>query len=155
MLTFSLMFLDKLISNSIKLFQLFFHLVNDPKTCASRRIFCCSVPNIWVHSYITSERFKLECPTSQIKDNFKGFPMVIYSVMFCKPRASDIQKRLYPFISQLIHSGHNCKFPQHLLSAHAPQCWHLQVFLLSKSKRQWICNIVIFLFLNEVTDFQS
>ena len=102
------MFLDKLISNFIKLFQLFFHLVNDPKTCSSRRIFCRSVPNIWVHSYITSERFKLECPTtSQIKDNFKGFPMVIYSIMFCTPRASDIQKRLYPFISQLIHSGLN------------------------------------------------
>ena len=102
------MFLDKLISNFIKLFQLFFHLDNDPKTCSSRRIFCRSVTNIWVHSHITSERFKLECPTtSQTKDNFKGFPMIIYSVMFCKPRASDIQKRLYPFISQLIHSGLN------------------------------------------------
>ena len=62
--------------------------------------FCCSVTKICVHSCITSKQIKLEYPTtSQIEDNFKGFPMIIYSVMFCKPRASDIQKRLYPFIS--------------------------------------------------------
>ena len=148
------MFLDKLISNFIKLFLLFFHLVNDPKTRSSRHIFCHSVPNIWVHSYITSKRFKLECPTtSQIEDNFKGFLMIIYSVIFCTSRASYIQKRLYPFISQLIHSGLNCKFPHHLLSARAPQCWHLQVFSLLKSKRQWICNIVISSLFNKVTHF--
>ena len=77
------MFLDKLISNSIKLCQFFFYLDYDPKTCSTRHIFCCSVTKICVHSYITSKRIKLECPTtSQIEDNFKGFPMVMYSFMF-------------------------------------------------------------------------
>ena len=77
------MFLDELISNCIKLCQFFLYLDNDPKTRSTRHIFCCSVTKICVHSYITSKRIKLECPTmSQIEDNFKDFPMVIYFFMF-------------------------------------------------------------------------
>ena len=71
------MFLDELISNCIKL-RHFFYLDNDPKTRSTRHIFYCSVIKIYVHSTITSKRMKLECPTSQIEDNFKDFPMVIY-----------------------------------------------------------------------------
>ena len=77
------MFLDELISNCIKLCQFFLYLDNDPKTRSTQHIFCCSVTKICVHSYITSKRIKLECPTtSQIKDNFKDFPVEIAKVRF-------------------------------------------------------------------------
>ena len=76
------MFLDELISNCIKLCQFFFYLDNDPKTRSTRHIFCCSVTKICVHSYITFKRIKVEFPaSSQIEDNFKDFPMVIYFLM--------------------------------------------------------------------------
>ena len=77
------MFLDKLISKFLKLFQVFFDLVNEPKTRSTRHIFCRSVPKVCVLSYLTSKRSKLESPImSQMEDNFKGLPMVIYFLMF-------------------------------------------------------------------------
>ena len=127
------MFLDELISNCIKLCQFFLYLDNDPKTCSTQHIFCCSVTKICVHSYITSKRIKLECSTtSQIEDNFKDFQWSYTFLCLNTPRAYYVQKRPYPLISQLSHSGLYCKLPHHLLSAPA----HLKVFFLLKSKRQ-------------------
>ena len=72
------MFLDELISNCIKLCHFFSIWTMTQKLALPDTFFCCSVTKICVHSYITSKRIKLECPTtSQMEDNFKAFPMVI------------------------------------------------------------------------------
>ena len=58
-----LMFLDKLLSNFIRLCQFLSHLNYNLQTRSTQLILCHSVPNVCVHSYITSKRIKIVCPT--------------------------------------------------------------------------------------------
>ena len=63
--------------------SIFFHLNDEPENALSVSYFFRSITKTCVCPHITFKQIELERPTtSQIKDNFKGFPTVINFLMF-------------------------------------------------------------------------
>ena len=83
LLTFLLIFSDNLNSNFIQLIQFFSLWWWNRKCPLVDAYFLYLLPKSFVCSHITFKRIELESPTtSQMKDIFKGLPMVTYFLMF-------------------------------------------------------------------------